>query len=366
VQELLERFDLDPSETYLSLSGGYALNCPTNSHLMNKFGFKGLLIPPCANDGGQSLGTALYAFHKKTDGIFYFKLESPYYGDQSSEDELSDIIQRPENAPFIESVSELNLEQVVTDLHQQPIVWFNGRAEIGPRALGNRSILGDPRNPETKTILNEIKQRQWWRPVAPMVLEEKVQGWFEEARPSPFMLETFKIHDSKLQLIPAVAHLDGSARIQTVNLYQNPIIHELIEMFESNTGVPMLCNTSLNDKGEPIIDRIEEAINFCLRKQIKIAYINQRRVQFKNFEQYILKEPLPRPDASFFALDELEAARRLAELNPHCLDQETLQTYAFNYYLRSRYDIKTVKGSQLVTRLVKRISNHISTYISTL
>jgi carbamoyltransferase len=140
------------------------------------------------------------------------------------------------------------------------IGWFQGRMEFGPRALGARSILASPIESTMKERLNEIKDREDFRPVAPAVLEEKAAEWFEGARESPFMLFTFPVLQDKLERIPAVQHVDTSARIQTVNAQQNPLFHQLLQAFEARTGVPILINTSFNSRGEPIVRTPQNAL----------------------------------------------------------------------------------------------------------
>lgn len=320
IEGILERFGIKPSETYLALAGGFALNCPTNSYLMQKYGFKGFIAPPCVSDTGQSLGIGLYAFYKKAGG-FRFQMRHAYYGDKDTG--LESILQSDTYAPFITSVTEMDERQVVEDLLRAPIVWFNDRAEVGPRALGNRSILADPRVAGNKDILNRVKQREWWRPVAPIILEEQVGEWFENAYPSPFMLQTFGIKEEKRDKIPVAAHLDGSARVQTLNRQDNPLLYSVIQAFQAATGVPVLCNTSLNDKGEPIINRIEEALNFGLRKGFRILYVNGRRIELQNHEQYPVKTVLSRP-VTVELFSEEERAALLKQLNPLELDAHHL------------------------------------------
>jgi len=283
IDKAILEYQITPNETYLALSGGYALNCPTNSFLMKKYGFKGFLCSPAPNDAGQSLGIGLYNFYIKMKE-FNFKLGHAYYGFAQTNmvRELND----PRFKGFIKSVSGYSPKQAVNDICESPIVWFNGRAEIGPRALGNRSILGDPRKSETADILNSVKQRQWWRPVAPVILHEDMSQWFEDINESPYMLQTFYIMDHAIDKIPAVSHLDRSARVQTVRKSQNAELHGLISAFKQRTGIPILCNTSLNDKGEPIINTIAEAINFALGKGFKIIYINKTRVELCSHDDY--------------------------------------------------------------------------------
>jgi carbamoyltransferase len=276
VDRLLSSGAVDPHAAYLSLSGGFALNCPTNSFLLRRYGFKGLLIPPCASDCGQALGLGLLGLlgeGQLPDAGFH--LTTPYYGS-----ELTDVeIALRHFDGFIEDVQDFRDTQFVEDICRGPLVWADGAAEIGPRALGHRSILADPRLPRSKEQLNECKRRQWWRPVAPIILEEHTGEWFEDSWPSPYMLETAYVREHKRHLVPAILHLDGSARRQTLSRETNPLLHQAIDSFRLSTGIPMLCNTSLNDKGEPIVDTAAQALNFAIRKGIAVAYIAGRRVQ---------------------------------------------------------------------------------------
>ncbi|MGW8330256.1 carbamoyltransferase C-terminal domain-containing protein [Streptomyces sp. NPDC055897] len=349
VERALTQHQLDPATTRLAMAGGYALNCPTNSHLMEKYGFTELVAPPCVGDSGQTVGIALSSFLKKNGGKkFSFRFPTAYLG--SHDDTLDEILHDHER--FIAGTSDYDDATAVADLREGPIVWFNGRSEIGPRALGNRSILADPTTYTSKELLNQYKQREWWRPVAPVVLEEYAPAWFQNARPSPYMLETFTIRGDRRTQIPAVAHLDYSARIQTLTGEQNPALHRLIRAFHRASNVPMLCNTSLNDKGEPIIEKIVEAVNFCLRKKIKIAYINGTRVEFTDFEAYPEDEPHPRAHEQFTVVPR-EAERRIrADLNPHHLPDVYLYRYLHNNLMMDDIDITTPEGAQTVREAV--------------
>ncbi|WP_052499832.1 carbamoyltransferase C-terminal domain-containing protein [Streptomyces vietnamensis] len=349
VERALAEHQIDPAETRLALAGGYALNCPTNSHLMAKYGFTELIAPPCVGDDGQSLGMALAAFLKKSgEQKFSFRFPGAYLG--SSDDTLDEVLR--DHDRFIAGVSAYDDATAVADLQEGPVVWFNGRSEIGPRALGNRSLIADPTTYTSKELLNRHKQREWWRPVAPVVLEGHAADWFEDARPSPYMLETFTIRGERRSRIPAVAHLDYSARVQTLTSEQNPALHRLIQAFHQATGVPMLCNTSLNDKGEPIIEKITEAVNFCLRKQIKVAYINGTRVEFTGFEAYPEREPRPRAHTKFTEVPEnAERDIRLA-LNPHQLPDVYLYRYLHDNLMMDGVDITTAEGARSVREAV--------------
>lgn len=278
IDRLLASEGVDPREAYLSLSGGFALNCPTNSFLLRHYGFKGLLTPPCANDSGQSLGLGLLGLlgtGHRPDGDA--RLKTPYHGSPLTDVETA--LQQFDG--FVEDVQPFTGDQFVEDICRGPLVWAEGAAEIGPRALGHRSILADPRSPRSKSLLNEWKMRQWWRPVAPIVLEEHTGEWFEEPWSSPYMLQTAYVHKSKRHLVPAILHLDDSARHQTLAFDTNPLLHQAIEAFRVATGIPMLCNTSLNEKAEPIVDTAAQALSFALRKGVGVAYVGGRRVQLR-------------------------------------------------------------------------------------
>jgi len=324
INDIISKYSITTQDTYLSLSGGYALNCPTNTYLMNKYNFKGFITPPCVNDCGLSLGIALYAFYKRMK-FLNFKLEHAYYGteDYSLDESVS------AHDEFVESITDFETEQIIDDLKDGPIVWFEGAAEIGPRALGHRSVLADPRYEWTKDMLNKIKQRQWWRPVAPIVLEEDVSEWFECAGCSPFMLHAYAIKNEKLEFVPAISHLDGTSRIQTINRDMNPMLYDVIKAFKQKTGIPILCNTSLNDLGEPIINSINEAFNFVLRKGLLVAYINGKRVKFINHDKFKPIKPSNRV-VNFSCLND---KLYFEKANPYGIDNSILDSYTHDTIL---------------------------------
>lgn len=343
IDQIIEGYHVDPGQTYLAMAGGYILNCPTNSYLMKKYGFKGFMAPPCVSDTGLSLGIALYAFYKKMKH-FNFKLTDSYYGNYDGN--LESILHKEEYKTFIKSVSGIDMKQAVEDLKEAPVVWFHGASEIGPRALGHRSILADPRSDIAKDKLNEVKQRQWWRPVAPIVAEDEVSEWFEDAYPSPFMLHTFQIKDEKLKLIPAIAHMDNSARVQTVNAEEEPLLYALIKAFGEDTGIPIICNTSLNDREEPIVDRIEEALNFALRKKIKIVYFNGQRLELQNHSLYNEVSPCKRAISFQSYRDNDEKQTLLKVYNPYNIPRDALIFYYHRPELFERYDISKAEDAR--------------------
>lgn len=353
IDRIIEKHHIQPEECCISLSGGFALNCPINNHIMKKYKFMTFIAPPCVNDGGLSLGYALYYFYQNMK-YFNFKLHDAYYGDCYKN--IDEVMEEHGFSKFISSVSteDNNYEKMVEDIIEAPIVWFNGRSEIGPRALGNRSILADPRYDCMKDKLNHIKQRQWWRPVAPIITLDDVDDWFEEAFESPYMLQIFKIKPEKKHLIPAIAHLDDSSRVQTVTEEENPIIYRLLKTFKERTGIPILCNTSLNDRGEPIINTIGEAFNFAIRKKIEVGYINGHRVEFQHVDEYDEIKPLKRKlDFLNYIKSQNEKENMLKHYNPYGATDDLLYAYYFSD-LRLNFSLRNKKHVDVMKRVQKR------------
>lgn len=324
ISMLLEKHGVRAEDAYLSITGGYGLNCPTNSYLMNKFRFKNYIAPPCVDDTGIALGLGLIMLHKKIPDMC-FSLKNAFHGHS---EEIDAFLSTHDFDDYIGEISELDYDQIVKDIMNEPIVWFYGDAEIGPRALGHRSIIGDPRQLATKDILNEVKKREWWRPVAPIILEEDIHEWFEDAYASPYMLHTFIIRADKEQLVPSILHLDQSARVQTINEDNCKVLYKVIQKFKEATGVPIICNTSLNDKGEPIINKINECFNFALRKKFKVIYVNGKRICLKNHETYVKKFPVTRNNSLFCQFSEDEVKQLCEKLNPNNATRENLN-FAF-------------------------------------
>lgn len=272
VDWLVRQHGVDPNEAHLAIGGGFALNCPTNSWLLEHFGFRGIHIPPAADDSGQALGLGLaelylHGFLDNRD----FVLDTPYLGPTDVETELATVCGGAGAAPF-------DADRFVADVSNGPVAWIDGRSEIGPRALGHRSLLADPRRDDHRDALNRIKQRQWWRPVAPVVLQDRAGEWFDRGHRSPYMLETWDVLADKRSVVPAITHLDGSARVQTLTERDDPRLHAAISAFGDATGVPLLCNTSLNAKGEPIVETTADAIRFCVNHGVEVVYIAGRRL----------------------------------------------------------------------------------------
>ena len=252
----------------LCMAGGVALNSVANTRILKESGFEELYVQPSAGDGGGALGAALWAYNTLLGKPRSFRMEHAYWGRSNSEAEIGDFL-RKNNIPHqhYENEDEL-LDQVVQNLTSGKVVgWSQGRFEWGPRALGSRSILADPRNPEMKDIVNaKIKFREPYRPFAPSVLAQCTEKYFElpnAARHSParYMLYVVPVKPDQQHTLPAITHVDGTGRLQTVFRDQSPRYYKLIERFGQATGVPVVLNTSFNLKGEPIVNTPANAFN---------------------------------------------------------------------------------------------------------
>lgn len=347
IERAILRFEFDCSTVVLGLAGGFSLNCPTNTYLMDKYRFKELVIPPCTSDCGEALGIGLFAFAKKMKRIPEISIRHPFYGNPALAFTGS-IKTKYEH--FVESVERVKPDVIAEDITENVIAWVQGKAEIGPRALGHRSILGNPGKMEIKDQLNKIKQRQWWRPIAPIVMEDQVGLMYEQIRRSPFMLEAFKVKEEWKKKAPAIVHLDGTARVQTLNKQDNPLLYEVLECFFDRTGIPAICNTSLNDRGEPIIQETEEALTFALRKGISILYINDVRIQLRNHRDYNGNEPLPRNPWLFSHMSKVQVAETIRRCNPFGLQKDVLTYYFDNPTLCQKYDITKLDDCEIVKK----------------
>ena len=263
---------------------------------------------------------------------------SAYYGQTVEMDTA--ILNKYES--YIDAVDAVNSKDIVEDIIKDSvIVWVNGNSEIGPRALGNRSLIGDPRTTKTKDLLNNIKKRQWWRPVAPVVLDEKAKDWLEDYTYSPNMLLNFVVKPEQLDKVPAILHFDNTARVQSVSRDSNIELHDVLSEFYNITGVPVLCNTSLNDAGEPIINNLEQAVIFALHKNIKHIYINGKyRITLKNNTD-LQGQPFGYRDEIFFMpYKGANTAKIIEEQNPYGLSIKELTYFIDNPNIFAKYDIR--------------------------
>jgi len=259
--------------TSLCMAGGVALNCVANGRIRPDTPFDDLYIQPAAYDGGTSLGAACYVYHHKLGHPRREVLDSSYLGPEFSEHECRQALETA-GVSYRRLEDHELFDHTAAGIADGKIVgWFQGRLEFGPRALGNRSIVADPRRPEMKDILNaRIKRRESFRPFAPSILESATGDYFEESYPSPFMLLTYDVKKDKQNVIPAPTHVDGTGRLQTVNGRQNPRYHALISAFERKTGVPVVLNTSFNDN-EPICTTPEQAIDTFKRTKMELLVL---------------------------------------------------------------------------------------------
>jgi carbamoyltransferase len=251
--------------TNVCIAGGVAQNSVANGKLTRNTPFKNVYIPSAGHDAGISMGAALYVYHHTLSQLRVEPIYSAYTGAKFSNDEIEATLQS-QNIEYTK-YSDEELYDVASDrlIKGGVIGWFNGRAEFGPRALGARSILADPRRNDAKELLNsKIKRRESFRPFAPSILKEYVSEYFEVDDIVPFMEKVFPIRKEKQALIPAVTHADGSGRLQSVDAAISPAYHKLISAFYKKSGVPILLNTSFNEN-EPIVNTPQEALDCFLR-----------------------------------------------------------------------------------------------------
>jgi len=255
-------------EENLCMAGGVALNCVANGRLLREGSFKDIFIQPAAGDAGGAVGVAALIWNSLLGNPRTFVWPHAYWGPAYTDEDVRRVLDEArvpyksyDRAELLRTTAELIAEQNV-------VGWFQGRMEFGPRALGNRSILADARNPKNKDVVNlKIKFRESFRPFAPSVLAEKTGEYFEIDRESPYMLLTAQVREDR-RVIPSVTHLDGSARLQTVTREENPLYYDLIAEFERQTGVPVIINTSYNVRGEPIILSPEDAFRCFMRTKM--------------------------------------------------------------------------------------------------
>jgi carbamoyltransferase len=251
----------------LCLAGGVALNCVANGRLAREAGFDNVWIQPAAGDDGIAIGCAYYGHleiqKKPRSYVMNHAFLGRPYGEEDVEKTMSGGLARFGTVRTASRNVCADAAKVLAD--GKVIGWFQGRSEFGPRALGNRSILADPRTPEMKDILNKrVKFRQAFRPFAPIVLHERADEIFEGKGDSPYMLMAKRVAPEWRSKIPAIVHVDGSARVQTVSQDTNPVLHRLLKEFEALTGVPVLINTSFNIKGQPIVETPADAMECFL------------------------------------------------------------------------------------------------------
>lgn len=259
--------------TNVCVAGGVAQNSVANGKIAEATGFEGVYIPSAGHDAGISMGSALYYYNHELNQPRAKPVYSAYTGARFSNEEIEAFLSS-RNIRYRRLSNEELFDTVTNKLIEPGVVgWFNGRAEFGPRALGARSIIADPRNPKAKDLLNaKIKRRESFRPFAPSILKEYTGDYFTKTDPVPFMEKVFPIKSEKHTEIPAVTHVDGTGRLQTVDKEVSPMYYALIDTFRKKTGVPILLNTSFNEN-EPIVNSPAEALDCFLRTQMDMLVL---------------------------------------------------------------------------------------------
>ncbi len=267
----------------ICLAGGVCLNSVMNGRILFEGGFDEVVVQPAANDAGTALGGCFWLWNTVMRRPRTYVFEHAYLGPWIEDSDYRSAIAR-------RIMPDTNVDHTVVDdapalaaemLSKGKIIgWFQGRMEMGPRALGNRSILADARSPQTKDLLNaRVKFRESFRPFAPSVLEERLGEWFNSTHPSPYMILVYDVLPEKRDLVPAITHVDGTGRVQSVRQEHNPRFHRLIAEFEKLTGVPMVLNTSFNIRGEPIVHRPEQAIECFLKTGMDALFLGDHLLE---------------------------------------------------------------------------------------
>ncbi|MDE2579971.1 MAG: carbamoyltransferase [Hyphomicrobiales bacterium] len=271
----------------VALAGGCAMNSVANGKVARRTPFRKIYVQAAAGDAGGAIGAAMQVWRAQ-GGARTFQMRhaywGPHYGGAAIAETIAGEAKRLQDADcLIETLDEPTLLARTADAIAagEVVGWFQGRMEWGPRALGNRSILGDPRRADMKDILNiKIKRRESFRPFAPSVLSEAVDAWFEEDGEAPFMMQVYQIRAEKRPVIPAVTHVDGSGRLQSVHADTNPRYHRLITAFAARTNVPMVLNTSFNES-EPIVTHPREALDCFLRTNMDVLVLGETMIRRK-------------------------------------------------------------------------------------
>ena len=282
--EFFTRLREESGEKNLCLVGGVALNSTLNGKILRQAGFEKVFIPPWPGDDGIAVGCALYGWHQKNQAPPSRKPIPPYLGRAFSNQECLDACQ--EFLPWVraEEKREIVADTALALSQGQVVAWFQGRSELGPRALGNRSILATPAEADMVERINSaIKKREGFRPFAPTVLSSYAAEYFEFSHPSPYMSQTVVCRPDQRAKIPAVVHIDGTSRIQTLEPQENPLYHQLISAFQLQTSLPMVLNTSFNIKGEPIVETPADALRAFLDSDLDALALENQWIQKRPF-----------------------------------------------------------------------------------
>lgn len=269
----------------LCLAGGCAMNSVANGKIRANTPFTDVYIQPASSDNGTALGAAYYVWNQELGGSRGFVMEHGYWGPAHPEADVLDTVRTRDDEQWEYRIETLPNEEETARAAAALIAagnvvgWYQGRMEWGARALGNRSILADPRRADMRDLINlKIKFREKFRPFAPSVAEEALHDWFVDAVPDPFMLQVYPVREEKRGVLPAITHVDGSGRLQTVSARTNPTYYRLIKEFERLTGVPVVLNTSFNEN-EPIVETPAQALDCFLRTRMDVIVLNNTIVR---------------------------------------------------------------------------------------
>ena len=260
----------------LSIAGGVGLNCSANGAIARSNIFQNIFIQPVSGDAGVSIGAGLQVWYNEQPKRFFYnrKLQHVYYGEEFNNEEIIETVNKYHLHYNCLSDVEIAKKTAILLSKYKVVGWFQKRSEMGPRALGARSIIGNPTKRETLVKINRIKEREVWRPLAPSILEEKFFDYFVGPQPSRFMLIATQVHNYRHKEVPAIVHIDGTARPQIVNKETNAIYWNMINEFYSLTGVPLVVNTSFNLADEPIVNTPENAIEDYLKSDLDALVMN--------------------------------------------------------------------------------------------
>jgi carbamoyltransferase len=266
VGDLIEKAVAMTGKKNIVIAGGYGLNCVANYYYKKRFPDLNIYVDPISHDGGTALGLAQVVHYNNSEDKTIRPLNTLYLGPEREESYDFGDIETTDVTP--EDIAALLVDRKIVTL-------FQGRSEAGPRALGNRSILYDPTDPKGKDHVNEVKGREWFRPFAGSMLQEDFEEWFETygMEESPFMMYAMDFKLSKHGEVPAITHVDGTCRIQTVTEEQNPVYYGLIKAFKDRTGVPIVFNTSFNLAGEPLVETFEDALRTIKNSDLEYLYL---------------------------------------------------------------------------------------------
>ena len=265
----------------ICLSGGFFLNCVANYEYLDGLPEDvNLYIDPISSDAGTSIGAAKHIWHLETGDTTIRKQNTLYYGPEPDYQDLFLKIRHVDN----ESITEVDYKDVISLIIEgNPVALYQGKSEAGPRALGNRSILYDPRDKDGKDVVNTIKKREWFRPFAGTVLYEKANEWFDmrSLKESPYMSYALNVRKEKINEIPAIIHVDETCRVQTLKKNQNLHFYNLIKLFYDQTEVPILFNTSFNLAGEPIVETLDDALYTLRNSNLDYLYLPEKKWMIK-------------------------------------------------------------------------------------